>query len=68
MARMARTAIGTTTAMAIVPPVDNPLLPLAGTAVELEDAEEDVEEEEVVAEDDVEVVEGDVGTNVLVDV
>jgi hypothetical protein len=54
--------------MAIVPPVDNPLLPLAGTAVELEVVDEEVEEDGVVAEDDVEVVEGVVGTNVLVDV
>jgi len=65
---MARTATGTTTAMATVPPVDNPLLLFTETAVVvlLLVAEDDVMgDAEVVG---VEVVRGVVGTKVLVDV
>ena len=39
IASKAITAIGTTTAIAMVPPFDNPLLELAGSEVALEDDE-----------------------------
>lgn len=59
------TATGTTTAMATMPPVDSPLLPVDGIAVLLEVGEEELEVELKVA---VFPVVGVVGRNVLVDV
>jgi hypothetical protein len=60
------TAMGTTTAIATVPPVERPLLPVAGTAVALDDTDEDGEEEVVGLV--VVVGVGVVGSNVLVEV
>lgn len=59
------TAIGTTTAIAMVPPFDSPLLELEGSEVAEENDEvEPVDEADVgMAFDDVEV-----GSNVLVEV
>jgi hypothetical protein len=59
------TATGTTTAIATVPPVERPLLPVAGTAVVLDNTDEEDEEDELVG---VVVGVGVVGTNVLVEV
>lgn len=65
MASNAMTATGTTTAMATVPPVERPLLPVAGTAVVLDNTDDEEEEEELVG---VVVGVGVVGTKVLVEV
>jgi hypothetical protein len=58
--------MGTTTAIAMVPPFDNPLLELEGIDVADEVDEDEVVEAEFVVE--VAGVEVEVGSNVLVDV
>ena len=65
MASKAMTAIGTTTAMATVPPFDRPLelVDVIAVVLEVAESEGDVEVEPVVVGDV-----GERGTNVLVDV
>jgi len=65
MARRAITAMGTTTAIAIMPPFDNPLEEVDGREVAV--LVDDVEVFEVVG-DDVTGVDVEVGSNVLVEV